>query len=374
MNIKKSRIGISLLEAIISIAILTVTATILMSAFGSFRAASDLTEAHSSIAGILKDARGKTLSSENKSNYGVHFQSDQAVLFKGNSYNPSDTNNDIYLLPTSIEISSVSLTNGAVDAVFTRLLGTTTAYGTITLRSLRNSSTKTITILQSGNISSAPSINVPTAGLTAYWQFDEGSGSIANDSSGNNNHGSLLNMNLATSWVAGKIGQALLFDGNDDYISVPASVSLNIAGGITVALWVRPSVNSSSFHNSWNYFIYQRNPLKYEIGYYNTGGPRFKPYNESGTNFDFSASTALTANTWYHMAFVRNGSFLGIYIDGALADSRNDFTGDLRSSTEVRIGGAGSNNSAFIGTVDDVRIYNRALTTSEIQQLYAFGG
>ena len=151
---KKSQAGFSLLEVLISIGILAVTATILMSTFGSFRAANDLTEARSNVLGLLKDARGKTLSSENKSNYGVHFQNDRAVLFKGNSYNPSATDNDIYLLPPSIEISAVSLTNGAVDTVFTRLLGTTTAYGTITMRSLRNSSTKTITILPSGNISS----------------------------------------------------------------------------------------------------------------------------------------------------------------------------------------------------------------------------
>src|SRR3989338_2628680 len=201
--------------------------------------------------------------------------------------------------------------------------------------------------------------------IKASWHLDESSGSVI-DSSPCGNNGNNMG---ATQGMAGKIGNAYSFNGNDNYISIPASESLNISGGITILMWIRPAVNSSQFHNGWSFFIYQRNPLKYETGYYNTGGPRFKPYNEVGTNFDFSAGMKLLANTWYHVAFVRQGTFLGIYVNGTLAGSRNDFTGNLRSSKDVRIGGNGG-NSGFQGAIDEVVIYNRALSANEILTRY----
>ena len=141
--------GFTLLEVLISVAILAIVGTILISAFGSFRAAEDLREAHSNIIGLLKDARARTLSSDSNSGYGVHFETLRAVLFKGVAYSSSDPLNEIYNLPGSVQISTISL-GGPVDTVFTRLLGTTTSSGTVILQSLRNSSTKVITIEPTG--------------------------------------------------------------------------------------------------------------------------------------------------------------------------------------------------------------------------------
>ncbi len=208
-------------------------------------------------------------------------------------------------------------------------------------------------------------ISCSESDIKAEWHLDESSGTVI-DSSPCNNNGNNFG---ATQGTAGKIGNAYSFNGNDNYVSIPNSNGLDISGAITILMWVKPAVDSSQFHNSWNFFIYQRNPLKYEIGYYNTDGPRFKPYNEAGSNFDFSADAAFLASTWYHVAFVRQGSFLGIYINGVLADSRNDFSGNLRSSTETRIGGNGG-SSGFNGAIDEVVIYNRALSANEILNQY----
>lgn len=150
MDTGKKRLGISLLEILISIAVLVLAGTILMSAFGSFRASQGLLEAHSNIIGAIKEARARTLSSNSNSNYGIHFEADKTVLFKGNSYNALDPENNIYLLPTSTEINAISLTGGAVDAVFTRLNGTTTASGTISVRSKRNGAAHIITLEPTG--------------------------------------------------------------------------------------------------------------------------------------------------------------------------------------------------------------------------------
>ncbi len=150
MNFIKKHSGISLLEALISIAVLALVTTILVSAFGSFRASQGLSEAHSSVIGMIKDARARTSASSLNSNYGVHFEVDKTVLFKGNAYNPIDPSNEIYILPQFVEINSINLTGGAVDAIFTRLNGTTTASGTISLRSKNSVATYVITLESTG--------------------------------------------------------------------------------------------------------------------------------------------------------------------------------------------------------------------------------
>ncbi len=142
----------TLIELLVSFLIIAVIATIFMSAFSTFRENSQLSEAHSAIISMLKDARGRTLSSQNKSNYGVHFETAKAVLFKSNVYNSADAANEPYFLPTAVKIGAITLTGGAVDTVFTRLLGTTTASGTVTISSKRSGgSTRAITILSTGN-------------------------------------------------------------------------------------------------------------------------------------------------------------------------------------------------------------------------------
>lgn len=143
--------GFTLLEILISVAILAIVATMFVGVFGGWRASGDLEDARSNIIGMLKDARSKTLASESNAAYGVHFETLKTVLFKGAVYNALDPANKNYILPSSAEISNINLTGGAVDTVFTRLLGTTTASGTITIESKRDQNTRVITIFATGN-------------------------------------------------------------------------------------------------------------------------------------------------------------------------------------------------------------------------------
>ena len=204
------------------------------------------------------------------------------------------------------------------------------------------------------------------ADLVGHWTFDEGSGTVAADSTIYGNHGTLTNMDPSTDWVAGKIGSGLDFDGNNDFvdIGVPASTILDLSDAFTVMAWVKPT---GSFHSSWNYVV--RHKSKFEFGFYGPGEaeqPRLKVKNDSGTRLEVEGDP-LAQGQWYHVAGVRSGSWLGIYVDGVLKDSRNDFAGDLNSNAEfLGIGGEGGDD-AFNGTIDDVRIYNHALTQEEIE-------
>jgi|SRR3989338_5553248 len=142
--------GVTLLEILISVAIIAVVATMFVGVFGGWRAGGDLENARSNIIGLLKDARSRTLASESNTTYGVHFETEKAVLFKGALYSSSDPANENYNLPGSAQISNINL-GGAVDTVFTRLNGTTTASGTITIQSKRDQNTRLITIFATGN-------------------------------------------------------------------------------------------------------------------------------------------------------------------------------------------------------------------------------
>lgn len=145
--------GFTLLELIVSMAIIVLAATLIGSVMSSFGESSKLTEANSGIIGLLRDARSRTLASQFSSNFGVHFENTKAVLFQGNVYNQASATNEAYFLPSSIEINAISLTGGASDVVFTRLYGTTTASGTISLRSRNdNTKTRTISIYSTGGI------------------------------------------------------------------------------------------------------------------------------------------------------------------------------------------------------------------------------
>src|SRR5262249_55893677 len=88
--------------------------------------------------------------------------------------------------------------------------------------------------------------SVAPSGLVAYWKFDEGSGTTVSDSSGNSNTGTLVNGPL---WTAGRVGNALYFDGIDDNITVPDSNSLDLSGSFTLSAWVNPASTFTDFRS-----------------------------------------------------------------------------------------------------------------------------
>jgi len=81
-------------------------------------------------------------------------------------------------------------------------------------------------------------IRTASAELVGYWSFDEGAGAIANDGSGNGNDGTLEN---GPEWTAGQFGDAVQFDGTDDYVNVGNADTLSITGDLTFSLWVKIS-------------------------------------------------------------------------------------------------------------------------------------
>ena len=219
-----------------------------------------------------------------------------------------------------------------------------------------------------------PVANV-SAGLVAHWQFDEGSGTTAVDSSGNGHDGTLLG---DPQWVAGMIGSgALSFDGSDGLVDVGHDESLNMTDELAITLWVKVSDLSNY------YFLVCKQPSgtagdnypgNYEFRIQTgTGILEFGHQEAEGEQYTFYTSeTSITAEQWYHVAVsVTKGGLVEFYIDGISAGSAEQVTNfGVLNDEPVRIGGRKDGYSFFNGILDDIRLYDRALSAVQIQKLY----
>ena len=195
-------------------------------------------------------------------------------------------------------------------------------------------------------------------GLVAAYGFDEGSGTVVSDVSGNGNNGTISG---ATWTSSGKYGSALTFNGTSARVTVNDAASLRLTGGMTLEAWVYPSSVSSA----WRDVIY-----KGDDNYYLEGTSRqFESSGDGGHIWrnPLYGTGALTVNTWAHLAATYDGATMRLYVNGVQVASRAQ-TGAIATSTNpLQIGGDSIYGQYFAGRIDEVRVYNRALTVTEIQ-------
>ena len=212
-------------------------------------------------------------------------------------------------------------------------------------------------------------------GLIGYWKLDDGAGSYANDASGNGNKGTLVG---SPTWVNGKIGKALSFNGSSQYIDLGNSVGTKLSGDFTASAWIKTS-SAGSVTISDIFTIRQNNSGANAGGidlllYTNTyGGKVIVQADDGGTTGYRVGTRNLRDGQWHHILGVRSGSTINVYVDGMLDNSSDNVTvsGNISSTFEATIGGETVHSSNdFTGLIDDVRIYNRALSSSEITSLY----
>jgi Tfp pilus assembly protein FimT len=143
--------GVTILELVVVISIITLVASVVFVSFSRFRNNTLLNVEIENITSLISQARGDTLSSKNDSQYGVHFESARAVLFKGATFSEPSADNIQITLDSTLSISSITLNGGGSNVLFTRLNGTTDQYGTIVVRSSDASvASTTITIYKTG--------------------------------------------------------------------------------------------------------------------------------------------------------------------------------------------------------------------------------
>jgi len=147
----QSERGFTLMEIVIGVAVVVIISSIALTVLRSFDENQALSKERSNAVSLLEKARQLTLFSKDAFQYGVHFDTEEIVLFKGTSYSASDPENSLTRLHSKVLISGINLTGGGSDVVFKRLSGETSEDGTITLQNkLDSSKTEIITISKTG--------------------------------------------------------------------------------------------------------------------------------------------------------------------------------------------------------------------------------
>ena len=183
---------------------------------------------------------------------------------------------------------------------------------------------------------------------------------MVTDVSGNGNNGTISGATWTTS---GKYGNALTFNGTSALVTVNNSASLQLTSGMTLEAWVYPTTVNSA----WRDVIYKGNDNYYlKATSNNSSHPVAGAHSWRRLRRSYGPN-ALTANTWAHLATTYDGATMRLYVNGVQVASRAQ-TGTIATSTNpLQIGGDSIYGQYFAGRIDEVRIYNRALSVAEIQ-------
>jgi hypothetical protein len=205
---------------------------------------------------------------------------------------------------------------------------------------------------------------VPPSGLVAAYTFSEGTGTTTADLSGSGNTGTIS----GAAWTTGgRFGNALSFDGVNDWVTIADAASVDLTSGMTIEAWVYPTALSgwrtvvlkeATSPNGLAYSLYANDNVPTRpAGYVNRG---------AGGDVPVRGVVPLVLNTWSHLAVTYGGGSFRLYVNGTQVGTVA-LTGNIRTSTgALRIGGNSVWQEWFAGRIDEVRIYNRALTAAEI--------
>jgi RHS repeat-associated protein len=214
---------------------------------------------------------------------------------------------------------------------------------------------------EAGNTtSSSMTVTVVPNALVAAYNFDEGSGTALHDVTGNGNDTTLSGQAFA----AGKYGTGLSFDGTS-YVTIADSSLLDLTTGMTLSAWVRPLATAQWWptialkedHGDLSYSLYsqaEHSPASLCLG---------PPSDQYGTCI---SGGPVPQNDWTHLAGTYDGSVYSFYINGVLVASAPQTMAAGVSTGPLRIGGNSIWNEYFTGIIDDLRVYARPLTQSEI--------
>src|SRR5437867_1170872 len=218
----------------------------------------------------------------------------------------------------------------------------------------------------------------PTNGIIAFLHLDENAGStIFNDATGSANNGSCSGTGCPTSGVAGKVGHGLSFDGVSDLVTITHNNGLN-AFPLTVSTWFKTNSTTGvvglvnkyvgGSYNGYNVFLNNGNVC----AWYLKDASNYT-YDGSGCTFNIAG---YNDNAWHQVVYVVDSSGGKLYLDGVQKGTTVAWTGVAGAPTttqDIHLGhypGAFGGAEYFLGSLDEVRIYNTALTASDVTNLY----
>ena len=207
------------------------------------------------------------------------------------------------------------------------------------------------------------STGLASTGPVAAYSFDEGEGEVAGDLTGN--HDGALK---GTEWAKGRYGSSLYFDGEGDKVEIPDSAALQLTEEFTLQAWVRPDdekdesvVISKQASSSYSYQLFAGGNEAEE-----DGTPEGFLASAPSEWDDIEAEDPLQPNTWNHLALTYDGGSLRLYVNGELVNATESSL-PAQASVGPLLLGANQDGEDFEGRIDEVRVYDRALSAGEVR-------
>lgn len=236
---------------------------------------------------------------------------------------------------------------------------------TVTVKSVKDKAKTPNTMVTASNIMLHKGLSIKTV---AYYSCDELKDSVLVDASTNANNGTLKN---GPELAEGKIGNALKFDGVDDYVQFAASPSFDIGGNaVTVSLWAylnylpadMPAAYGPLFDSDADQYVLYEDKGNNEL--------RFKVATSASAERPGIPAASLVAGQWLHIVGVYDGSTAKVYLNSNLMDTHT-LTGTVKTGQVAMLGRSGiANASYFSGSIDNVQVFNTALSQIEVTELF----
>ncbi len=328
---------------------------------------------HSSNAATVSISVGQPNNPPEVTNPGTQNSSEGAVISLQIQASDLDSDPLTYAASGLPEGLNINTSTGEIAGTITYHAGEGSPYSaTVTVNDDRGGSTPvnfTWTVAQTAS----GLCSGPASGMAACWPMEENGGSIVIDATVNGNDGNLTG---TPSWVTGKTGAyALSLNGSTNAL-VPDDPSLDIAGQITLAAWVKPAQTTTQ-----NLIKKAVNSATdgYELGLAAVGSAAGQKYfvrfnqTTSGDGYRVNSTVNYPADgsTWVHVAAIYDGATISLYVNGVLNNSLTPLTPltILTNDLSLGIGSDSINANRYTGAMDDARVYNRALTLPEIEIL-----
>ena len=198
---------------------------------------------------------------------------------------------------------------------------------------------------------------VPTNGLVGWWPFN-GNANDDNDESGNGNNGTVNGATL-TSDRFGNVGKAYSFDGVNDYIQT-SNISFANGGDFSISIWI--NLSEAYANGSPQHYVFANNVT--------AGGPYLNTDINQSQFGCIEVYTNISINNWHHLVGVKSGTNYNLYIDNVVVGLNTNCNTNFINGYPIYFGNSSVNTEFTHGTLDDIAIYNRALTQQEITALY----
>ena len=201
-------------------------------------------------------------------------------------------------------------------------------------------------------------------GLVSHWKLDDCSGTTATDSAGSND-GTLTN---GPTWTTGQMSGALDFnEADNEYVTVPNDATLQLTSALSITAWIKGDAWSSGYDVDVIVRKGESNPNNYQLA---VADGQVTLYLDDSDGVGYRGDTVLNTGQWYHVAATWDGSEVCIYVDAILDhDPPYSKSGTIGTDTRAFYIGGRDGVDRFDGIIDDVRLYGRALSASEIASL-----